>query len=79
MSSWRAMAARGGDSDGQAMNVASPLPVILSRADGEGPRRHSVTVRSFHTKPATDARFLDRHGDLGMTAVRGDHVNGCAD
>jgi hypothetical protein len=66
MSSWRAMAARGGDCDGQAMNVASSLPVILRRADGECPRRHSVTVRRFHTDPTADVRSL---ASLGRTAA----------
>jgi hypothetical protein len=58
MSSWRAMAARGGDSDGQAMNVASPLPVILSRADGKGPRRHFVHLRIAKEHSIAGARSL---------------------
>jgi hypothetical protein len=66
MSSWRAMAARGGDSDGQAMNVASPLPVILSRADGEEPvlspskepRRHFVHLRIAKEHSIAGARSL---------------------
>jgi len=37
MSFWRATAAHGGGYDDQAMNVAFSLPVIPSRADGEGP------------------------------------------
>jgi hypothetical protein len=78
MSSWRAMAGRGGDCNGPAMNVASPLPVTLSRADGEGPRRHLVTVQMPEEPSIADVRSLSVLWRIGMTAVPGDHVNGCA-
>ena len=79
------MGERGGDCDGQTMNVASSLPAILSRADGEelvlslskGPRKHIVTVRRFNTGPTADARSLSVLCRIGMTAVHGDRVNGC--
>jgi hypothetical protein len=72
-----AMAGRGGGYDGQTMNVASSLPVILSRADGEGPRKHIVTVRSVNTGPTADVRSLSVLRRIRMTAVHGDRVNGC--
>ena len=59
------------------MNVASPLPVILSRADGEElvlslskePRKHIVTARSFNTGPTADVRSLSVLWRVGMTAA----------
>jgi hypothetical protein len=79
MSFWRAMAAPGGDSKGQAMNVANSLPVILSpAAAGRRPRKHIMTVRSFSTGPTADVRSLSVRRRIGMTRVQGDDVNGCA-
>jgi hypothetical protein len=50
------------------MNAASSLLVILSRADGEGPRKHIVTARSFNTGPTADVRSLSVLWRIGMTA-----------
>ena len=81
MSFWRAMDARGGDCDGQAMNVANSLPVILSRAascapkrfgggaTAKEPRKHIVTVPSFHTRLTADARSLSVLWRIGMTSA----------
>jgi hypothetical protein len=68
------------------MNVASSLPVILSRADGEEPvlslskepHKHIVTVRILKKDPIAGERSLSVLWRIGMTAMCGDHVNGCA-
>ncbi len=78
MSSWRAMATRGGACDGTIMNAASSSPVILSRADGEGPRKHTVHVRIPKEGPISGARSLSLLWGIRMTAVQGDHVHGGA-
>jgi hypothetical protein len=79
MSFWRVMAVPGGDSKGQAMNVANSLPIILSpAAAGRRPRQHIVTVRSSNTGPTADVISLSVLRRIGMTRVQGDDVNGCA-
>ena len=67
MSFWRATAAHGGGYDDQAMNVAFSLPVIPSRADGEGSRKHIVTVRIREERSIADVWSLSVLRRIGMT------------
>ncbi len=69
MSFWRGTAARGGGYDGQAMNVACSSLVILSRAAGDGPRKHFVTVRIPKKDPTAGARSLSVLWRIGVTAA----------
>jgi hypothetical protein len=69
MNFWRAMAVPGGGYDFEAMNVASSSPVIPSRADGEGPRKHIWPVRILENGPIADVRSLSVLWRIGMTAA----------
>jgi hypothetical protein len=69
MSFSRAMAGPGGGYDFQVMNFASTLFVIPSRADGEGPRKHIVTVRVSKEGSIAGVRSLSVLRRLGMTAA----------
>jgi len=75
MSSSRAMDGHGGGYDFEAMNVASSSPVIPSRADGEGPRKHIVTVRLIRSVQLQVRGRRSSHGRgpvlrrIGMTTA----------